>query len=409
MTLLKKSLILAAISLAPVTNAKINFPDKLNSIFVTLNPSAISTINGPIVDAKSHDYKTYADNVIKIAMQETHNKAKRYLKTNEYKKYYSMMLAGLTIPMHEGIFTHFRRVKNTKGRCDSSKNDGDSLKNQGITRTNFRKAFHNEENASKSYLSNCKNLKANQPVIQMIAGGGDGSDVGIMQLSVRWHYKDFLAPKKFKSVRETLRYGNGYYLRGFNKLARDAKDYPCITDKNKKLDHVKLARAAWGGWYNAGGTNYVRACRISFKKGAEDFKLTDPEDKFLAGKYTNPETKEVYKLGDRVTRVINKKRVILKQCLDPNFSNRPFKTVRETTDGCDHINKDKGFNSNLTNMVKVAAGGQFGITLGRDKKTKELTGFWPHISSTSRNAIKDIVANLNSGKNNRRNLDKVLK
>jgi len=412
MKIVKNSVILAAMALSVSSNAKLIAPDWLDNVFVTLNPT-VKDIKGPVLDVNSSDYRTYADRVIQIALQETHRNAKKYLKTKEYKKYYAMMLMGLTVPMHEGLFTHFRKVSNVNGRCDSGKNAGDSLKDQNKTRKHFRAAFYKRNDA---FLANCSKLKRNQKITQMVAGGGDGSDIGIMQLSARWHYEDFLAKEKYKSVRNTLRYGNSFLLRGFQSISRKTSDIYengklkskgniCVLNRDGSINHLKLARSVWGGWYNAGGTNYARACRFSFKSGPKDFKLTNKKDNFIVKGYKNPKTGKPYKLGDKVTYGGK----ILKQCLDPNRKNAVMKTVRNTTDGCGHINKDAGFNVNLSNMIKVARENKdFGIVLGKDD-SGNLMGFWPYISKSSRNAIKDVVNNLYKGSNNSRELNKLLK
>ena len=337
MSKFKNSLI--ALSLVSGMSAQATFSGNKNidKLFNTLSPTA--SVKGIVLDVKSSSYNTYADSILKLALKETHKHAKVFLARKEYKKYYTLMLMGLTVPMHEGLFTHFRKVKNISGRCNDKKNSGGSLKDQKITKDNYIKGF--SINTKKSFFAKCSSLKANQNIIQMVAGGGDGSDLGIMQLSARWHYEDFLAKKKYTSAKTTLGYGNKYLYRGFNAISRNAKKYKCILNKNGTINHLKLARATWGGWYNAGGTNIERVCR-----------------------FANPNS--------------------------------------------EHKNKDLGFNSNLQSMIKAGtANGKFGLTLGRDKGTGKVLGFWPKLSASSRAVIKEIHSNIVNNKNKRTQLKKV--
>jgi len=231
-------------------------PSSLNRSFVTLRKK--SKALGPLYNINSKGFKTYADRVVAITLKEAHKVSKNYLKTKEYSKYYTMMLLSLTVPMHEGMFIHFRRIKNTQGICNDRKNLGLTLNDQKVTKTHFVNAFRKK---GSMYLANCSAFSEKDMVNQLMAGGADGSDIGIMQLSARWHYEDFLGKEMFSSVDKTLRYGVTFLKEGFNKISRNASQYPCILNSKGGVNHVKLARATWGGWYNSGQVR--KACRFS--------------------------------------------------------------------------------------------------------------------------------------------------
>jgi hypothetical protein len=233
-----------------------SFPNNFDKIFVTIKPQQL--IKGPILDLRTTSYNDYADTIISMALKEAHNISKEYLITKEYKKYYTMMLLSLVVPAHESMTLHFRKVINEVSRCSDKKNNGELLVDQEITKRNYINAFRKK---SRPFLANCSELKSDQEIYQLIAGGSDGSDIGIMQVSSRWHYENYLATEKYKSVKASLNYGIKFLHTGFNKIARNAKNYPCILKQNKSIDYHKLARATWGGWYNAGQVQ--KACRFS--------------------------------------------------------------------------------------------------------------------------------------------------
>lgn len=336
MSKLKKALVLATLASTMTANAKLIPYSTFHKAFNTVNPQVTSTLKGPMLDVNSAEYSDYANKIIKIALEESHKNAKEYLRTKEYKKYYAMMLMGLTVPMHEGLFIHFRKTAHRAGECDQAKQSGQTIKHKKYGVPNFIKAFVKKPTP---FFAKCSSLRNRQPITQLIAGGGDGSDVGIMQISVAWHYENFLEREKYKSVRSTINYGTSHLNRGMKAIARNASKYPCILKSNGTINHIKLAKATWGGWYNGGSTK--QACRFA----------------------------------DR---------------------NSP------------HVNKDAGFAKNLSNMIAVGDGGTFGITVARDKVTNAKQGFWPAVSTQSRKVIKEIVANLNAGTNNRRQLKKLI-
>jgi hypothetical protein len=336
MSKLKKTLILAALATTMTANAKLIPYSTFHKAFNTVNPQVTSTLQGPMLDIKSADYSDYANKIIKIALEESHKNASEYLRTKEYKKYYAMMLMGLTVPMHEGLFIHFRKTAHIPSECSQEKQSGQTIKHKKYGVPNFLKAFVNKPTP---FFAKCADLRNRQAITQLIAGGGDGSDVGIMQISVAWHYENFLEKEKYRSVRSTINYGSSHLNRGMKSIARNASKHKCILKSDGTINHLKLAKATWGGWYNGGSTK--QACRFADK-------------------------------------------------------NSP------------HVNKDAGFAKNLDNMIAAGNGGKFGITVARDKETNQAQGFWPSVSTQSRSVIKEIVANLYAGTNNRTQLKKLI-
>ena len=237
-------------------NTQRTFPKSFDKIFTTISPN--QTIKGPILNIQTSSFDKYADTIIEMALKEAHKISKEYLVTKEYKKYYTMMLLSLVVPTHESMILHFRQIKNAPLRCSDKKNNGETLLDQNITKTNFMNAFRSK---TKPFLVGCSELKSDQELYQLIAGGADGSDIGIMQVSTRWHYENYLETEKFRSVLDSLNYGINYLHDGFKRIARNANKYPCILKQNKTIDYHKLARATWGGWYNGGQAK--KACRFT--------------------------------------------------------------------------------------------------------------------------------------------------
>lgn len=234
-------------------------PAWVDNAFLTINPKA--KLSGPVQDLSSSTIMaTYADKVAKIGLIEAHSRAKSLYDEKNYRGYYTVMLLALTVPMHEGLFTHFRATKNTAGKCKAEKQKGNTLKDQKKTKVNFVNAF---TKGATPFLLTCDKFAPNSKITQIIAGGGDGSDVGIMQLATLWHYDEFLKPGKYKSVKATFNYGYSHLMRGFIPVMRNYKDYPCLKNKDGSLNYHKLARGVWAGKYNSGNIKVESVCRFA--------------------------------------------------------------------------------------------------------------------------------------------------
>jgi hypothetical protein len=87
-----------------------------------------------------------------------------------------------------------------------------------------------------------------------------------MQVSIRWHYNDFLANRKYESVSQTLEYGFNHLLNGFDPVYRNIADYKCIYDtagsfERKKISYTNLIKGIWAGKYNSGSV--AQTCRFT--------------------------------------------------------------------------------------------------------------------------------------------------
>jgi hypothetical protein len=87
-----------------------------------------------------------------------------------------------------------------------------------------------------------------------------------MQISIRWHFDDFLTNKKYESVAKTLDYGFGHLLNGFDPVYRNVANYPCITEggglfSKKRINYFSLIKGIWAGKYNSGSIS--QTCRFA--------------------------------------------------------------------------------------------------------------------------------------------------
>lgn len=230
----------------------------LDRMMYTINPSA--TIDGPQFRDQGDKFEKskYASSLVSIILKEADQKARKYLEAGDTQAYYAFLTLGLTVPLHEGLYVHFRNVDGDVCRADA--NSGDLVKKAGTTTYNiFTQYFKNPANP---FFPNCETMKVTNGVKQMIRGG-DGTDLSIMQVSIRWHFDDFLANKKYESVAKTLGYGFGQLLSGFDPVYRNAANYKCLFDDagNKKVNYISLIRGIWGGKYNSGSIS--QTCRFA--------------------------------------------------------------------------------------------------------------------------------------------------
>ncbi len=230
----------------------------LDRMMYTINPSA--TIEGPQFRDQGDkiEKSKYASSLVSIILKEADKKAKKYLEAGDTQAYYAFLALGLTVPLHEGLYVHFRNVDGDVCRKDA--NNGDLVKKAGPTIYKIFAQYFKDP--SNPFFPNCEEMKTTMGVKQMIRGG-DGTDLSIMQVSIRWHFDDFLANKKYESVSKTLNYGLGILLNGFNPVYRNAADYTCLFDdvNKKKMNYISLIRGVWAGKYNSG--SLVQTCRFA--------------------------------------------------------------------------------------------------------------------------------------------------
>ena len=238
--------------------ARIKILDKMT---YTINPS-IELIGPVFQDQADGDVKSkYVSNLVRIILKEAHIKAEKYLEAGDTQAYYAYLTLALTVPLHEGLYIHFRSVDGDV--CNIEANNAELIKSSGdVNYKIFNQYF---KNPTRPYFPNCETMSGTSGIKQMIRGG-DGTDLSIMQISIRWHFDDFLANKKYESVAKTLNYGFNHLLSGFDPVYRNIADYKCLIDpisliKRKKINYINLVKGIWAGKYNSG--SITQTCRFA--------------------------------------------------------------------------------------------------------------------------------------------------
>jgi hypothetical protein len=238
--------------------------DKISSLdrmMYTINPKI--AVKGPIFKDKAEQSEKdlYVSNVVSIILKEADKKAKKYLEAGDTKAYYAFLTLALTVPMHEGLYIQFRNID--ENVCRPAANSGELLqKGSADTYKNFVDYLKTGPDA---FLPNCEEL-ANETSSTQIIRGGDGSDLSMMQVSLRWHADDFLANKKYQSVEESLSYGMGLLISGFDPVYRNIDQYSCLFEKHgffgkKTISYINIIRGVWAGKYNSGSID--KTCRFN--------------------------------------------------------------------------------------------------------------------------------------------------
>lgn len=250
---------------------KINTLDRM---MYSINPK--TQINGPIFKDKATQIEKnqYASSVVRLILKEADNKAKKYLEAGDTKAYYAFLTLALTVPMHEGLYIQFRNID--ENVCKPMANSGERIRKS--SEANYKVFVDYLKTGSDAFIPDCEVLSAETSSTQIIRGG-DGSDLSMMQVSVRWHADDFLANKKYENVRQTLQYGLGLLMNGFDPVYRNIDQYKCLMEKSKllgkkKISYNNLIRGIWAGKYNSGTIG--KTCRFSdtgspYKKSDESF------------------------------------------------------------------------------------------------------------------------------------------
>ncbi len=252
-------------------SAKISTLDRM---MYTINPQA--KISGPIFKDKAPQVEKneYASKLVQLILVEADKKAKKYLEAGDTQAYYAFMTLALTVPMHEGLYIQFRNID--ENVCRPVANSGELIRK--TSEASFKLFSDYLKTGPDAFIPDCENM-ANDTSSTQIIRGGDGSDLSIMQVSVRWHADDFLAHKKYESVQKTLEYGMGLLISGFNPVYRNIADYTCLYEKSgffgkKKISYKNLIRGIWAGKYNSG--TIAKTCRFSdssspYKKSDANF------------------------------------------------------------------------------------------------------------------------------------------
>ncbi len=254
----------------------------LDRMTYTINPSI--PLIGPVFrDQGSEVEKSkYVSSLVALIVKEAHQKALKYLEAGDTQAYYTFLTLALTVPLHEGLYVHFRNVDGDV--CNVAANNSELIKNSGQeTWKIFNQYF---KNPTRTYFPNCEAMANRKGVKQMIRGG-DGTDLSIMQISIRWHFDDFLANKKYESVSKTLNYGFKHLLSGFDPVYRNVSDYKCLMEpgfffRKKKINYINLIKGVWAGKYNSGSNS--QTCRFNDPNSAfknHDIQFAKNLDKIL--------------------------------------------------------------------------------------------------------------------------------
>ena len=231
----------------------------LDKMMYTINPAI--TLSGPVFRDQS-DAATknkYGSDLVRLILKEAHKQGAKYLEAGDTQAYYSILTMALTVPMQEGLYIQYRGVDGSD-ICRTEANNGELVKKAGETNYNLFTQYF--KTAEKPFLPNCEDIKTDK--LTQIIRGGDGTDLSIMQVSIRWHFDDFLANKRYESTESTLAYGIGHLMKGFNPVYRNVADYKCIGEsglfKKKKVNYINLIRGVWAGQYNSGSIS--KTCRF---------------------------------------------------------------------------------------------------------------------------------------------------
>ncbi len=225
-------------------------------------------------------------------------------KDSEPQLYYSFLLGSLVLPFHESRLVHFTH-RDPKFYCYFSNDvfaDYEGfmaqlkLMEHGSTKIarqkyaghlhekipNFIKLGGHESNFFKS----CAELKKYETVQQLLFDGFY-ADVGIMMLNHHSHV-DFFQTNKIFHVDQAMEYGFSYFYQGFEGVASNVKNYPCIDRiAHPRSMYLNIIRGAWSGKYNSGNMLKENVCRFSntiHKFASNDRAFLSSLNKVLKGK-----------------------------------------------------------------------------------------------------------------------------
>lgn len=239
----------------------------LDRMMYTINPAV--KVSGPVYRDQSDaaTKNAYGTELVRLILKEADRQAVKYREAGDMKAYYAVLTMALTVPMQEGLYIQYRGVEGDV--CNANANSGELVKKGSATNYDiFNQYFKTSETP---FFPNCEDINTNK--LTQIIRGGDGSDLSIMQVSIRWHFDDFLAQKKYESVEQTLQYGISHLMKGFNPVYRNITDYECLAGgkkgglfgKKKKaqeeLSYTDLIRGVWAGQYNSGSIS--KTCRFA--------------------------------------------------------------------------------------------------------------------------------------------------
>ncbi len=298
MSLLKKSICTLALlntmsASVLASDSTISRVSALDRMMTTINPNV--EIDAPIFKNTDEAKKKYGSKFIKVLLQEAHKKASFLLEEGNIKAYNAFMTLALTVPLQEGLYLHVREINDSKGLCNDHANSGDlifaytkekldekytaeELAEKKLSSTNYKHFNQYFKTGENPFFPDCKDVKDSQ-VIRQIIRGGDGTDLGAMQLSIRWHAENYLAKDGHKSLRKTFAYGLNYLMEGFKPLIYNFKSTSKVWEERVKclrklekwhvfaskrtytIDYKNVVRGTWAGKYNSGNLN--KTCRFA--------------------------------------------------------------------------------------------------------------------------------------------------
>jgi len=284
--LLSTSLILSSLTAFTAVGADVPRNKSLDRMMYMINPQV--AISGPVFkdQATKEDKNAYMNQVLTIVLNEAHAKAKSFLEAGDTQAYYAFLTLALTVPMQEGLYIQYRNVDgNISEICKPEANSGELVAKLGAKTSEIFQTYF--KTGTNQFLLNCEEYKGLTSANQIIRGG-DGSDLSIMQVSLRWHFEDFLANKKYLDLNKTIQYGLNHLMSGFNPVYRNIENYPCLVEKKglfgkKKISYENLIRGTWAGKYNSGSIN--QTCRFADSSSAyksHDKGFLNNLNKFLA-------------------------------------------------------------------------------------------------------------------------------
>src|SRR5690606_35792757 len=147
----------------------------------------------------------YNTKIFRIILEEAHDKAREYLQVQDYEGYWAFIIGALTVPLHEGSNLHFRKRDNNGRLCQERSNSGAIFSGSSKYSKTFKRIF---KDLQPTAVPDCYDFR-DDPLVQQMLHGHDGSDLGIMQVNLYWHERNYLATGDWKSVRKSVRYGLG--------------------------------------------------------------------------------------------------------------------------------------------------------------------------------------------------------
>lgn len=230
------------------------------------------TVTGPVFrdQGTREERNKYGSEMVKLMLKEAHQKAKKYLEVDDTQGYYAFLTLALTVPLQEGLYIQYRAVK--ADICNPDANSGELIKKAG--ETSYSHFMQYLAGGERPFIVPCAQINPDKGLMQIIRGY-DGSDLSVMQVSVRWHFDDFLANRKFENTVQTLSYGYKVLMDGYDPVYRNLADYECLggaksggllggifkKKKNAEFDYTKLIRGVWAGKYNSG--SIAKTCRFA--------------------------------------------------------------------------------------------------------------------------------------------------